>query len=113
MFTSQGMVPPLVTFRLSSGFSSGPYAGLSVDADTVTRFWLQPGVGVGVGVGAALGTADGESLGAGADPAASAVALSVEDACSVPLKTPATAKPPNARPTTISRAIPTNSRRRR
>src|SRR6476620_2262414 len=79
IFTSHGMVPPLVTFRLSSGFSSRPYAGLSVDAETVTRFWWQAGVGVGVGVGvgAALGAADGESLGAGACPAASAVAPAV------------------------------------
>ena len=79
-----------------------------MDAETVTRFWLHVGVGVGVGVGVADGVASGA---AAVEPP---VGLPVEETWSeLPLKAPATAKPPKTIAATISRAAPTNSLRRR
>src|SRR5919112_688673 len=90
MLTSHGMVPPFVTLRVSSGFSPGAYAALSVEAETVTRFWLQEGVADGVGVGSGA-EADGDAWVEGSADAV-APAPSVDDACSdLPLKAPARA----------------------
>ncbi|GAA3403362.1 hypothetical protein GCM10018951_21180 [Pseudarthrobacter polychromogenes] len=110
MLTSQGMVPPLVTLSVSMGFSPGPYAALSVDPETVTRFWLQPGVADGVGVGAGS-DADGDAEAAAVGSADAVVA--VDEACSdLPLKAPATAKLLTSAMINRS-APPRNSRRRR
>ena len=81
---------------------------MSVDAETVTRFWLQ----VGVGVGVLLGDADGVASGAAA--VGPPVGVPVEETWSeLLLNAPATAKPPKTMAATVSRAAPTNSRRRR
>jgi hypothetical protein len=93
---------------------------LSVDPETVTRFWLQPEVADGVGVGVAVradedadaeGDAEGDAEAAGSADAVAPGA--VEEACwDLPLKAPATAKLVTS--AMISRsAPPTNSRRRR
>ena len=84
-----------------------------MDAETVTRFWLQVGVAEGVGVGSGA-EADGEAWLEGSADAVAAAAGSVEDACSdVPLMALARAKPPATSAMTISSAVPRNSRRRR
>ena len=118
MLTSQGTVPPLVTFRVSNGFSPGPYAGLSVAAVTVTRFWLQVGVAEGVADGVGEGVAEGEAVGVAAPAVAAGVGSAgvdwVDEACCDPaLKAPARAKPLTTRAITSSSAPPTTSRRRR
>jgi len=122
MFTSHGTVPPLVTFSVSNGFSPGPYTGLSVEAETVTRFWLQAEVAEAVGDGVAEGVAAAETVGvAAADGLAEtdgeAVPVeegSVEDACcEPPLKAAARAKPLTTSAITRNSAPPTTSRRRR
>ena len=112
MLTSQGMVPPLVTLSVSMGFSPGPYAALSVDAETVTRFWLQPGVADGVGV-AAGSDADGEGEAPAAGSADAVAPVPVDAACSDLLpKAPATAKLLTSAMTKRS-TPPRKSRRRR
>jgi hypothetical protein len=93
---------------------------LSVEPETVTRFWLQPGVADGVGVGVAVradedadaeGDADGDAEAAGSADAVAPGA--VEEACwDLPLKAPATAKLLTSAMINRS-APPTNSRRRR
>jgi hypothetical protein len=86
---------------------------LSVEADTVTRFWLHAGVGDGVGVGAGAED-DGDAWLDGAADAVAPAAGSVDEACSeLPLKAPAREKPPTTSAITSSRAAPRNSRRRR
>jgi hypothetical protein len=112
----------LVTFRVSIGFSPGPYAGLSVEAETVTWFWLQEGVADAVGDGVADVVADAEAEGvAAADGVAEAEGPAVpleegwvEDACcEPPLKAPARANPLTTKAITIRSAAPTTRRRRR
>ena len=121
MLTSQGTVPPLVTFKVSMGFSPAPYAGLSVEAATVTRFGLQAGVAEGVGDGVAEGVAEADAEGVAADglaeaegAAGAAELLWVDDACSEPaLKAPAVANPLTTSAITSRSAPPATSRRRR
>jgi len=93
---------------------------LSVEAETVTRFWLQEGVADAVGDGVADGIADAAKEGvAAADGAAVEAAASlaegwVEDACcEPPLNAPAKANPLTTSAITSSSAPPATSRRRR
>jgi hypothetical protein len=83
---------------------------LSVEAETVTRFWLQDADGAGVGV--LLGLADGAACGA-ASVGAPAETPVDETWREPPLNAPATAKPPNTMADTINRTAPANNRRRR
>lgn len=85
-----------------------------MDAETVTRFWLQAGVADGVGLGAAEADAGADPEGVGAAVAEAALlAGSVDEACSDPPNRPAIANPLTTRAITISNAPPTTSRRRR
>ena len=96
-----------------------------MDAETVTRFWLQEGAAEAVGDGVADGVADADAEGvASADGEAWEVAGagddgfgddgSVDDACcEPPLKAPANAKPLTTSAMTRSSAPPATSRRRR
>ena len=91
---------------------------MSVEAVTVTRFWLQVGVAEAVGDGVAEAAAEAEAEGV-AEAAGFAEAGSVgeglveEACCEPPLKAPAKAKPLTTIAITSSRAPPTTSRRRR
>lgn len=91
-----------------------------MDAETVTRFWLQEGAAEAVGDGVADGAAGADAEGlAAADGEAWEVAGSVEDGwvedacCEPPLKAPARAKPLTTRAITSRSAPPAASRRRR
>ena len=88
---------------------------MSVEAVTVTRFWLQVGVAEAVGDGVAEAVAEAEAEGV-AEAAGFAEAGSVGEGlacCEPPLKAPAKAKPLTTIAITSSRAPPTTSRRRR
>lgn len=87
-----------------------------MEPETVTRFWLQPGVADGVGVGVEVRAGEDADADGDAEAAGSADAVApgaVEEACwDLPLNAPATAKLLTS--AMISRsAPPTNSRRRR
>ena len=91
-----------------------------MDAETVTRFWLQEGAAEAVGDGVADGVAEADAEGlAAADGEAWEVAGSAEDGCvedaccEPPLKAPARAKPLITSAITSRSAPPTTRRRRR